>query len=335
MSPGFSAESYPAFALNGLRRETSARCTKDSFQHLSEEERLAYRYLQNCMTWTPKIHKIFISSVSLNAMKYTVEVKEVEENTRINNTRPFNVDIVHTHNYLAEFRPGGRQHRGEVNTTTGQLLPNHNQNTVECNRRPVQYERSADVIAAVLVNPDDSTRRIAREYDISQTTVWRVLNGSKNRRFHRSILCTDQATFKSNGDVNIHNAHYWSQVNHLWVREVDNQHRWSVNVWCGIFGHRIIGPYFFEGALNLLKINCGLFDDARIGRGYISVLGMPEFCPAGVLPHPSKSTHISLLHLNTLKCHRPGPGSNPQPRTQKASAITTTLPGPTTRALIT
>ena len=144
----------------------------------------------------------------------------------------------------------------------------------------MQDERSVDVIAAVVVNPHDSTRRIAKESGISQTTVCRILKGSKyhpyhinlhqqlegedyqnrvvfcnwlsgkNRRFHRSILWTDEATFKSNGDVNIHNAHYWSQVNPHLLRKVDNQHRWSLNVWCGIIRHRIIGPYFFQGALN-------------------------------------------------------------------------------------
>ncbi|KAJ4447861.1 hypothetical protein ANN_09870 [Periplaneta americana] len=40
---------------------------------------------------------------------------------------------------------------------------------------------------------------------------------------------------------------------------------------------------------------------------------VPEFCPAGVLLHASKSTDMSLSHLSTLKCHRPCPGSNPQP----------------------
>ncbi|KAJ4433843.1 hypothetical protein ANN_16155 [Periplaneta americana] len=40
---------------------------------------------------------------------------------------------------------------------------------------------------------------------------------------------------------------------------------------------------------------------------------VPEFCPAGVLLHASKSTDMSLSHLSTLKCHRPGPGTNPQP----------------------
>ncbi|KAJ4446673.1 hypothetical protein ANN_13370 [Periplaneta americana] len=54
---------------------------------------------------------------------------------------------------------------------------------------------------------------------------------------------------------------------------------------------------------------------------------VPEFCPAGVLLHASKSTDISLYHLSTLKCHRPGPGSNPQPWAYKASAIPTRQPG--------
>jgi len=30
----------------------------------------------------------------------------------------------------------------------------------------------------------------------------------------------------------------------------DNQHRWSVNVWCGIINSFLIGPYFFEGNVN-------------------------------------------------------------------------------------
>ncbi|KAJ4438619.1 hypothetical protein ANN_14566 [Periplaneta americana] len=53
---------------------------------------------------------------------------------------------------------------------------------------------------------------------------------------------------------------------------------------------------------------------------------VPEFCPAGVLLHASKSTDMSLSHLSTLKCHRPGPGSNPQSWALKASAIPTRQP---------
>ncbi|KAJ4447809.1 hypothetical protein ANN_09817 [Periplaneta americana] len=65
--------------------------------------------------------------------------------------------------------------------------------------------------------------------------------------------------------------------------------------------------------------------------GYISVAGVPEFCPARVLLHANKSTDMSLSHLNTLKCHRPRLGSNPQPQ---ASAISTTLPRATPHYLL-
>jgi len=39
-------------------------------------------------------------------------------------------------------------------------------------------------------------------------------------------------------------------VNPHWHRGVDNQHRWSLNVWCGIVNGYLIGPYFFDGNVN-------------------------------------------------------------------------------------
>lgn len=32
--------------------------------------------------------------------------------------------------------------------------------------------------------------------------------------------------------------------------EVDNQHVWRLNIWCGNLGNKIIGPHFFERTLN-------------------------------------------------------------------------------------
>lgn len=72
----------------------------------------------------------------------------------------------------------------------------------------------------------------------------------ENREFLFQILWTDEATFNSDGRVNRHNMHYWSAENPHWLREVQHQGRWSLNVWCGILGGRIIGPYFFEESLN-------------------------------------------------------------------------------------
>ncbi|KAJ4449611.1 hypothetical protein ANN_01014 [Periplaneta americana] len=74
------------------------------------------------------------------------------------------------------------------------------------------------------------------------------------------------------------------------------------------------------------KKNVVLFNNTHNCRGYISVTSVPEFCLAGVHLHASKSTDMSLSHLSTLICHQPGPGSNPQPREQKARVIPTAPP---------
>lgn len=69
-------------------------------------------------------------------------------------------------------------------------------------------------------------------------------------QFLMRILWTDEATFQSDGRVNLHNTHYWSRTNPHWMREVQHQGRWSVNCWAGILGGRIIGPFFFDNPLN-------------------------------------------------------------------------------------
>jgi len=33
-------------------------------------------------------------------------------------------------------------------------------------------------------------------------------------------------------------------------QRVDNQHRWSLNTWCGIVNGYLIGPYIFDNRLN-------------------------------------------------------------------------------------
>ncbi|OXU16263.1 hypothetical protein TSAR_012619, partial [Trichomalopsis sarcophagae] len=52
------------------------------------------------------------------------------------------------------------------------------------------------------------------------------------------------------GELNRHNCHYWSDENPHWLGRIDNQHRWSVMVWCGIINGYLIGPYFFEENVN-------------------------------------------------------------------------------------
>lgn len=79
---------------------------------------------------------------------------------------------------------------------------------------------------------------------------WFINMMEEDPQFTSNILWTDEATFTSVGNVNLHNMHYWAPTNPHWMREVQYQGRWSVNVWCGIIGGRIIGPFIFEEPLN-------------------------------------------------------------------------------------
>ncbi|GBM71798.1 hypothetical protein AVEN_98405-1 [Araneus ventricosus] len=48
---------------------------------------------------------------------------------------------------------------------------------------------------------------------------------------------------------NRQNVHTWSRKNPRFAVEVRHELRWSINVWCGIFIDRLIGPVFYEGTL--------------------------------------------------------------------------------------
>lgn len=154
-------------------------------------------------------------------------------------------------------------------------------------RRTVTQENAeVDILAAVAVNPHISSRQLAQSSGISKTSVLRVLHRYKFHPYHVSlhqelhgddfqhrvqfcnwaqqqirndenfvsmILFSDEASFTNSGQINRHNMHYWADENPHWIRQVDHQRPWSVNVWCGVLGDHIIGPYFIDGNLNAEK----------------------------------------------------------------------------------
>lgn len=68
-------------------------------------------------------------------------------------------------------------------------------------------------------------------------------------QFHLNILWSDESNFSNCGKFNRKNTHIWSTENPREVAETNQQRRFSVNVWCGLLGGTIIGPYFYEGTL--------------------------------------------------------------------------------------
>ena len=63
------------------------------------------------------------------------------------------------------------------------------------------------------------------------------------------ILFTDESSFTRDGVNNSRNVHMWSQDNPHETTVTTFQSRFSVNVWCGVIGDRLIGPFVFENNL--------------------------------------------------------------------------------------
>lgn len=159
----------------------------------------------------------------------------------------------------------------------------HFRQTNNHRRSALSEEVKINVLLSVEENPHVSTRQIARELEISQSSVERVLKVEKfhpykitilqelteddpDRRLQfceqmmdlldrnvlqiENVLFSDESTFMLNGEVNRQNCRYWADRNPHWMREGHTQRPEKVNVWAGIVGDRVIGPIFFQENLN-------------------------------------------------------------------------------------
>lgn len=165
---------------------------------------------------------------------------------------------------------------------TGSFRPlNHSRGRPVSVRSPEVEEM---VLEAVHENPELSTRRIAQQHGVRcHSTVWKILNDqllypyhlqrvqallpcdfqarnnlcrwlsnqqARNCFFISNILFTDEASFTRNGINNFHNRHVWAEENPHAVLELSHQHRFSLNVWGGIFKDKLLGPVYLPGRLN-------------------------------------------------------------------------------------
>jgi hypothetical protein len=143
-------------------------------------------------------------------------------------------------------------------------------------------ELQINVLADVVNIPMQSSRTIARTHGICHQTALKIL---KQNKFHpykiqlhhalndddpdrrvefcegltnwmnndhellMKICFSDESTFFLNGALNRHNCRYWSDENPHEFREGNTQYPQKLNVWAGILGDCIIGPFFIEGNL--------------------------------------------------------------------------------------
>lgn len=146
----------------------------------------------------------------------------------------------------------------------------------------LSQETEINVLAYFQVHPNNSVRDLSRESGVSRSTIHKILKKNKyvpfkyqpvqtlllgdyqrrltfaqwfinafeeNHNFFRHILWSDESNFSNRGMINKRNNHYWSRENPFVVYPCNPQHRFSLNVWCGIIGSRIVGPFFYRGSL--------------------------------------------------------------------------------------
>lgn len=147
-------------------------------------------------------------------------------------------------------------------------------------RTPAAEER---VLNAVDENPSSSVRKLSGENNITKSVVHRILleqllhpfhiqkvhamtpddyparlqyatwflrNQRRNNFFISNIMFTDEAGFGRDGVINSHNLHLWHDENPHEIIQSRHQHRFFVNVWAGIIGNHLIGPFILHDRLN-------------------------------------------------------------------------------------
>uniref|UniRef100_A0A803JU31 Tc1-like transposase DDE domain-containing protein n=1 Tax=Xenopus tropicalis TaxID=8364 RepID=A0A803JU31_XENTR len=104
------------------------------------------------------------------------------------------------------------------------------------------------------LNEDDPDRR-------TEFAEWAKQKLEQDPQFTQKILFSDEANFYVNGEVNKQNHRYWSDTNPHWIDPSKTVGRKKLIVWCGIWGTKIVGPFFINGNLKATGYAKLLHDD--------------------------------------------------------------------------
>lgn len=67
--------------------------------------------------------------------------------------------------------------------------------------------------------------------------------------FLDNVIWTDECKFTNSGMFNRHNEHIWATENPHGLQQRRPQVRFALNVWVGLLGDTVIGPYIYEETL--------------------------------------------------------------------------------------
>ncbi|KAJ4442666.1 hypothetical protein ANN_04255 [Periplaneta americana] len=148
--------------------------------------------------------------------------------------------------------------------------------------RSTTPEVQEEILEVVNMTPSIRTRRVALQVNVPHTTVWRLLKEYQlypyhlervqalspadyparvrfcqwflqqcgvNPNFPALVLFTHEAQFTRDGITNFHNQHVWAYENPRATVPSHHQVRFSLNMWAGIIGDRLVGPHVLVNRL--------------------------------------------------------------------------------------
>ncbi|KAG0432315.1 hypothetical protein HPB47_020960 [Ixodes persulcatus] len=133
---------------------------------------------------------------------------------------------------------------------------------------------------------------------------WALIKTDEDPDFLTNVLWTDEAQFCRNGNVNVHNAHYWSDSNPHWLRQHNHQ----------IWDRRYIGPTLAlvsaklqDAGLLYEQLACGIrafLSTARAAMTLLEQLKLPKQPSGGASSESGRVVEMILpdlvAQLNTL-----------------------------------
>ncbi|KAJ4427463.1 hypothetical protein ANN_25110 [Periplaneta americana] len=150
--------------------------------------------------------------------------------------------------------------------------------------RSTTPELQEEILEAVNMTPSISTRRALSPADYPARVrfcQWFLQQCGVNPNFPALVLFTDEAQFTRDGITNFHNQHVWAYENPRATVPSHHQVRFSLNMWAGIIGDRLVGPHVLVNRLT--------------GQAYTNFL-------ENTIPHVLEDTplinrqHIHFLH---------------------------------------
>ncbi|RZC38231.1 DDE 3 domain containing protein [Asbolus verrucosus] len=116
---------------------------------------------------------------------------------------------------------------------------------------------------------------------------------NENPNVQNRILFSDEKTFYLNGTVNNQNTKIWARANPYICQETHTQWSQKVNLWAGILGLHVIGPFVIDGSLNGAKYLQLLNNKILPAVRRIAINGKIIFQQDGAPPH--KNQEITRL----------------------------------------